>query len=122
MDNIAAYDTFSKYFKKKGYNNLSFWFKKDSWENKYQLKKWLMKCGMTDYVATILAKDVFVVLTDAWHFFKAVGIAIILQPYVKIFAEYLQPYGINYLITYIITIILSGSVFNFLFYKFSNLK
>lgn len=128
MDNISSYNTFWNYFTRlylktgnKIYNHLAFWFDNDSWQNKYQLKEYLISCDIPAPIANWLAKDILVVITDAWHFFKAVGIIAILQPYVGEFSEVLKLYRINYFFTYVITFALSGALFNYLFYSFSKL-
>jgi hypothetical protein len=125
MDNISSYNSFEKYFlkkliqTKKGiYGHLAFWFANDAWENKYQLKEWLVKLGVNEGVATWLAKDVLVIITDAWHAFKAVGILFILYPYVNIFSESLS---VNFWLCYIAVFMISGQLFNVLFYKFKKL-
>lgn len=125
MDNISSYNSFEKYFLKKliqtkkgVYGHLAFWFANDAWENKYQLKEWLVKLGVNEGVATWLAKDVLVIITDAWHAFKAVGILFILYPYVNIFSESLS---VNFWLCYIAVFMISGQLFNVLFYKFKKL-
>jgi hypothetical protein len=125
MDNISSYNSFEKYFivkeaqtKKSIYGHLSFWFSTHAWKNKYAMKEWMMSLGISKKISTWLAKDVLVVFTDAWHFFKAIGILAIVEPYVSLFSE---QYQINYLITYILVFILSGQLFNVLFYSFKKL-
>jgi len=126
MDNIASYNTFEKYFlrkqletKKSIYGHIAFWFANDGWENKYQLKEWLVKIGLPADTAIWLAKDVLVIITDAWHAFKAVGILFILYPYIDIFS---REYEINYWVCYIGTFIISGELFNMMFYRFKRLN
>jgi len=126
MDNISSYDTFANFFRRKEketgkpiYGHLAFWSQRDSWKNKYQLKEWFEKLGIPDSISTWLAKDVFVVFTDAWHFFKAIGIVAILYSYVVEFSTFL---GINFWLCYFITFSLTGIVFNFLFYSLRKIK
>lgn len=72
---MDASDYIAKYCLRKGWMNLYDWFNSDSWENKYELRTWLIKIGVPESIATWLAKDVLVVFTDGWHFSKAVMFA-----------------------------------------------
>lgn len=72
---MDASDYIAKYCLKRGWMYLYDWFNSDSWENKYDLRIWLIKIGIPESIATWLAKDVLVVFTDGWHFFKAVMFA-----------------------------------------------
>ena len=125
MDNISSYNTFIVFFKEKYlqtknpiYQNLDFWFTRDSSNNKYQLKEWLEKYHIPTKLSTFLAKDVLVIFTDAWHFFKSLGIAAIIYPYVIYISLLLN---LNFYICYLLLFKLIGIVFNFFFYSFKKL-
>jgi len=125
MDNISSYNTFSAFFKEKYlqtkntiYQHLDFWFTRDSSNNKYQLKELLEKYHIPTKLATFLAKDVLVIFTDAWHFFKSLGISAIIYPYVTYISLLLN---LNFYICYLLLFKLIGIVFNFFFYSFKKL-
>ncbi len=69
---MDASDYIAKYCLRKGWMNLYDWFNSDSWENKYDLRTWLIKIGIPEGIATWLAKDVLVIFTDSFHLCKAI--------------------------------------------------
>ena len=133
QDNISSYDTFSIWLIKKQansktvfwhkfYGHIIYWFRDEGWENKYQLKEWLIKVlNISSKIANKLAADVFVIITDAWHFFKFIGTYFILLPSTaKILISF--NLSINLWVANIAIAIIQGTLFNILFYSLSKLK
>lgn len=125
MDNISSYNTFAVYLsykytqtKNKIYNQLAFWFNKYSYQNKYQLRDWLIQKNVPNWLSTLLAKDILVIFTDAWHFFKSLGIIFLLYPIVLQVAALIN---INFYLCYIMLFMISGFIFNFFFYTIKRL-
>lgn len=120
MDNISSYNTFTVYLshkytqtKKKIYDQLAFWLSKYSYQNKYQLRDWLVQKKVPVKIASWIAKDILVIFSDAWHFFKFLSIIFLLHPVVLQVSALID---INFYLCYIILFMISGIIFNFFFY------
>jgi hypothetical protein len=133
MDNISSYNTFSKALYKamaktksirthKLYGHLAYWLEDNAWENKYQMLKWLQKTfKLSTAFATYIAKDVLVIFSDGWHAFKFIAIWFILIPHTQIILNCTN-IEINFWVANTILGIAQGILFNFVFYRFSNLN
>ena len=118
------------FFVRKGWKHLAFWCDSDSWENKYQMKEWMMKIGVPEGLAKYLSMDVFVIFTDMWHCAKAI-MMVCTQYFVAILAIGFVNNGlvyVNFPITNInvawltfILFLLSGMTFNWFYYKMRKL-
>jgi hypothetical protein len=113
---MDASEYIAQYCGKNGWENLYEWFNSTSWENKYHLQDWLIQKGMPKGIAEWLAKDVFVVFTDGWHFFKAIMfvcteylVAVLLIPFL--------PFEIQAWQIAIILFLAGGQLFNIIYYR-----
>lgn len=106
------------------------WVDADSWENKYKFKEFLISIGIPKSISTWLAKDVFVIFLDLWHFAKAImmicfeiPISILSLPFINSILENLG-LGIHLdIIPYCLFLFtLGGVLFNLIYYKLRKLN
>lgn len=119
-------DRFSEYFKrkeistnKKIYKFLREWCDSESWRNKYKIKDHLIRIGIPELISSYLSKDVFVVFLDMWHFSKAMMILCFLIP---ISGKISSSIEVNQILILVGMFTMTGTVFNFFYYRFEKIK
>lgn len=95
------------------------WVDADSWENKYQVRDWLISKHVPKSIATWLAKDVLVIFLDLWHFAKALMMVCFEIP-IAILTIQMVPFLPLWL--WMLILFMSGGViFNLFYYRFRKL-
>lgn len=126
---MDASDYIAQYCLKKGWTKLYEWFNSDSWENKYHLQDWLIERCFQPWFAAWVAKDVLIIFTDGWHFFKAVMflcmeymVAVNSIEWTNKILVYINfPFTLT-LGWYVLFLFLAaGQLFNIIYYKFRKL-
>lgn len=119
-------DRFAEYFRrkeisteKKIYWFLREWCDSEKWRNKYEVKDFLIKSGIPVVISTYLAKDVLVIFVDMWHFAKAMMILCFIIPISGNISESL---GVNQILVLSGMFTMTGTVFNFFYYRFAKIK
>lgn len=110
----------ANYCKKKGWMKLYEFWDSDSWENKYNLQEWFLKHGFQPWFARFMAMDVLVIFCDGWHLCKAIMFGII-EAFVAVNTIDLLPIQVPVILYWCFLFIITGSVFNFLYYKLRKL-
>ena len=120
-------DAFDRLFKKRYEKNptklnwiLYEWVQGETWQNKYDMLTWMVNKGLPYKLANWLAKDVFVVFSDLWHFAKAImmvcfeiPIAVLLSPMVPFIPLWLLLLSI---------FLIGGVIFNLFYYNLRKIK
>lgn len=103
------------------------WLDSSAWENKYKVADKLVSLGVPKSLATYLAKDVFVIFFDLWHFSKAILMALVEYMVADLSIGWMNSLLSGYIqlsvgiLTFILFLI-GGSLFNFFYYKLRKIK
>ena len=77
---VAVMDSVSSgFFQQSIFKNLNrqWWDATISYHNKHTFEDWLVGKGVGEKLSKILAEDLLVIFTDAWHFFKFLAMILI---------------------------------------------